>query len=237
MQRLTGKIAWVTGAGSGIGEEPEPACARAREGASVMLTGRRKEPLDRRCSPHCERRRNGACPSRGTCLAPKTHQRLRGRSKRSSAASTSWSTTRRVQHSRPELEAPRRPASRISSGRTCRALSMARSRLHLPIMRKQKDGVIINIASIAGRFVSTQPGVGYIAAKHGVVALSHSINMEECRNGIRATALCPGEVATPIIAKRPVPVSDEDKARMLQSEDIWRPHSLYRLPPSARVPE
>ena len=61
----------------------------------------------------------------------------------------------------------------------------------LPIMRKQKDGVIINIASIAGRFVSTQPGVGYIAAKHGVVALSHSINMEECRNGIRATALCP----------------------------------------------
>jgi NAD(P)-dependent dehydrogenase (short-subunit alcohol dehydrogenase family) len=90
----------------------------------------------------------------------------------------------------------------------------------LPIMRKQKDGVIINIASIAGRFVSTQPGVGYIAAKHGVVALSHSINMEECRNGIRANALCPGEVATPIIAKRPVPVSDEDKARMLQSEGI-----------------
>jgi NADP-dependent 3-hydroxy acid dehydrogenase YdfG len=90
----------------------------------------------------------------------------------------------------------------------------------LPIMRKQKDGVIINIASIAGRFVSTQPGVGYIAAKHGVVALSHSINMEECRNGIRSTALSPGEVATPILAKRPVPVSDEDKARMLQSEDL-----------------
>ena len=90
----------------------------------------------------------------------------------------------------------------------------------LPIMRRQKDGVIINIASIAGRVVSTQPGVGYIAAKHGVVALSHSINMEECRNGIRSTALSPGEVATPILAKRPVPVSDEDKARMLQSEDL-----------------
>src|SRR6185437_146850 len=63
----------------------------------------------------------------------------------------------------------------------------------LPIMRRQKDGV---------------------------VALSHSINMEECRNGIRSTALSPGEVATPILAKRPVPVSDEDKARMLQSEDL-----------------
>ena len=41
------------------------ALALAREGASVMLTGRRKEPLRGRCSPHCERRRNGACPSRG----------------------------------------------------------------------------------------------------------------------------------------------------------------------------
>src|SRR6202020_2565504 len=58
----------------------------------------------------------------------------------------------------------------------------------LPIMRKQKDGVIINTASIAGRVVSTQPGAGYIAAKHGVVALSHSINMEECRQLAPASA-------------------------------------------------
>ena len=44
MKRLTGKVAWVTGAGSGIGEAG--ALALGQEGASVMLTGRRKEPLE-----------------------------------------------------------------------------------------------------------------------------------------------------------------------------------------------
>src|ERR1700733_1036016 len=44
MKQLDGKIAWVTGAGSGIGEAA--AIALAAEGATVVLTGRRREPLD-----------------------------------------------------------------------------------------------------------------------------------------------------------------------------------------------
>src|SRR5205085_11946069 len=56
----------------------------------------------------------------------------------------------------------------------------------LPIMRIQQDGVIIHTASWAGRFVSPLSGSGYTAAKHALVAASHSINMEECRNGIRS---------------------------------------------------
>ena len=43
MAMLTGKVAWVTGAGSGIGQAA--AIALAKEGATVVLTGRRKEPL------------------------------------------------------------------------------------------------------------------------------------------------------------------------------------------------
>jgi NADP-dependent 3-hydroxy acid dehydrogenase YdfG len=49
--------------------------------------------------------------------------------------------------------------------------------------------------------------------------MSHSINMEECVNGIRSCVVCPGEVATPILDKRPVPVSAEDRARMVQPAD------------------
>jgi NADP-dependent 3-hydroxy acid dehydrogenase YdfG len=52
-----------------------------------------------------------------------------------------------------------------------------------------------------------------------VVAMSHSINMEECVNGIRSCAVCPGEVATPILDKRPVPVTKADRDKMVQAAD------------------
>ena len=53
-----------------------------------------------------------------------------------------------------------------------------------------------------------------------MVAMNESLNMEEAKNGIRATALCPGEVATPILENRPVKLSEAEKAAMLQSEDL-----------------
>jgi NADP-dependent 3-hydroxy acid dehydrogenase YdfG len=90
----------------------------------------------------------------------------------------------------------------------------------LPFMRAQQDGVLIHTASMAGRTVSPLSGAGYTAAKHGVVAMSHTINMEECVNGIRSCVICPGEVATPILDRRPNPVSAEDRAKMVQSADV-----------------
>jgi NADP-dependent 3-hydroxy acid dehydrogenase YdfG len=90
----------------------------------------------------------------------------------------------------------------------------------LPLMRAQKDGVLIHTASWAGRYISPMSGPAYTAAKHAVVAMSHTINIEEFDNGIRSSVICPGEVATPILDHRPVPVSPEDRARMLQAEDL-----------------
>ena len=88
-------------------------------------------------------------------------------------------------------------------------------RAALPHMRQRNWGRIVNIASTHGLVASVEKSA-YVAAKHGVVAMSHAINMEEFVNGIRSTVLCPGEVATPILDRRPVPVSAEDRARMLQ---------------------
>jgi NADP-dependent 3-hydroxy acid dehydrogenase YdfG len=50
--------------------------------------------------------------------------------------------------------------------------------------------------------------------------MSHTINLEECLNGIRSCVLCPNEVATPIMANRPVPEKPETLARMLQPQDM-----------------
>ena len=96
------------------------------------------------------------------------------------------------------------------------------TRAVLPSMRARKDGVIINVASWAGHFVSQMTGPAYTATKHAVVALTHSFNMDECKNGLRACCLSPGEVATPIMKQRPVPPSAEVMARMLQPEDLGR---------------
>jgi len=71
---------------------------------------------------------------------------------------------------------------------------------------------------MAGRNIGLLSGPGYVAAKHAVVAMSHTINMEECVNNIRSTALLPGEVNTPIMKNRPNPLTPEDLARMLQPE-------------------
>jgi NADP-dependent 3-hydroxy acid dehydrogenase YdfG len=92
----------------------------------------------------------------------------------------------------------------------------------LPGMRKRKDGVIINISSWAGRYASVLTGPAYNATKRAVIAVSESFNMEECANGIRATSILPGEVATPILEKRPVPPPAEERARMAQAEDFGK---------------
>ena len=108
----------------------------------------------------------------------------------------------------------------------------------LPAMRAQKDGLVINVSSWAGRYPSTLTGAAYNATKRAVIALTETINAEECINGIRATSLLPGEVATPIMEKRPVPPPKAERERMLQAEDLGQTILyLASLPPRACVNE
>jgi NADP-dependent 3-hydroxy acid dehydrogenase YdfG len=215
MGSLDKKIAWVTGAGSGIGQAA--AVALAREGATVVLTGRRREALEETAAQIAAAGGKSAVKP-GDMMKAKTVQSIAkfiqdkyGRldilvnNAGLNIRERSWKQLQ------PE-GVDEVVGANLSSAFYCAAAA-------LPMMRKQKDGVLIHTSSMAGRWVSPLSGPAYNAAKHGVVAMSHSINMEECVNGIRSCVVCPGEVATPILDKRPVPVSKEDRAKMVQSED------------------
>ena len=216
MDRLKDKIAWVTGAGSGIGQAA--AIALAREGAKVVLSGRREAPL-RETAARIEGGRGTAVVEPGDLTDPAAASRAAESIRKRFGRLDILVNNAGVNISRrtwAELDAP--GVDQVVDGNLSSAFYCVLA--SLPIMRAQKDGVLIHTASMAGRSVGPLSGATYTAAKHGVVGMSHSINCEECVNGIRSTVICPGEVATPILDRRPVPVSAEDRARMLQSEDV-----------------
>ncbi len=216
MQRLAGKIAWVTGAGSGIGEAA--ALKLAEEGAVLVLTGRRAAPLEALAARI--RAAGGTAEVQPADLMEKDAVKavgafIAGRFGRLDILVNNAGlniTPRRWSVLSPE-GVDELVRGNLSSAMYCVTVA-------LPLMRAQKDGVLIHTASMAGRVISPLSGAGYTAAKHGVVAMSHTINMEEGVNGIRSCVVCPGEVATPILDKRPNPVSAEERARMVQSEDV-----------------
>jgi NADP-dependent 3-hydroxy acid dehydrogenase YdfG len=108
----------------------------------------------------------------------------------------------------------------------------------LPTMRARRDGVIINISSVAGKRAALLGGVAYNASKFAMSALGTSVALEEKDNGIRVTNIYPGEVETPILDMRPEPVSAERRATMLQPEDVAAAVlMIVNLPPRAHIPE
>ena len=90
----------------------------------------------------------------------------------------------------------------------------------LPQMRARKSGLIVNIVSDAAKQASAKAGPAYVMSKFGLVGLTQSINAEERPNGIRACAILPGDIDTPLLDKRPAPPDAAARARMLRAEDV-----------------
>ena len=104
----------------------------------------------------------------------------------------------------------------------------------LPAMRAAGSGMIVNVASVAGKQTSLSGGVAYSAAKHGVFVLTETLNQSEARRGIRACVVAPGGVDTPAHAWRPQPV----RATMLKAEQVARAvRYAVEQPPGTLVTE
>ena len=100
----------------------------------------------------------------------------------------------------------------------------------LPLLR-EAHGLVVSLASVAGTIPSPSLPV-YGASKAAVIQFTQTINRAEEKNGVRATAISPGFVDTPMTDFAPVP-----KERMIRAEDCAEiVQLLLRLSPYARIP-
>jgi NADP-dependent 3-hydroxy acid dehydrogenase YdfG len=212
-----GKVVWITGGGSGIGLAGGIELAKA--GAHVIISGRSRETLSA-----SEKQIKAAGSGESIALDVSDQQEV---------AKAGAEITKR--HGRVDvlinsagINHPKRNFRNVSIDGWNQIVAVNLSGMFycvqavLPGMRERKDGLIINVSSWFGRYWNTLGGPGYNATKHAVVSLTETINVEEAANGIRATCILPGEVATPILEKRPVPPPPHERARMLQAEDLGR---------------
>lgn len=97
------------------------------------------------------------------------------------------------------------------------------SKAFLPGMLARKYGVIINLASIGG-MVGVRDRVAYCATKFAVVGITKSMALDHATEGVRINCICPGRVETPFVSARLKEYPDPEKAyrEMSASQPIGR---------------
>ena len=230
---LSGKVAWITGGGSGIGLAG--AIELSRAGAHVVISGRSKETL-----AAAEKQLKAA--GKGEAIA----MDVADQAEVAKAAAAILKRHGRIDIlvNSAGINLPKRNFRNVSVDGWDQIVAINLSGMFycchavLPAMRERKEGLVINVSSWAGRYASTLTGPGYNATKRAVIALTEQINLEEATHYIRATSVLPGEAATPILEKRPVPPPQEERDKMLQPEDLGRTIAfIASLPPRVCINE
>jgi 3-hydroxybutyrate dehydrogenase len=100
------------------------------------------------------------------------------------------------------------------------------TRLALAVMRKNKWGRIINIASAHG-LVGSPFKSAYVAAKHGILGLTKVVALETAEDGITCNAVCPGYVYTPLVEAQ---IESQAKAHGIPRDEVIRDVLLAQQP-------
>ncbi len=219
-QKLTGKVALITGASSGIGEAT--AMALAAEGAAVAVSARREDRLQdlvKRITDSGGKAYPIAADVSEETQANEIVQKAQQELGRVDILVNNAGVMLLGMIEGANTEDWRRMINTNVLG------LMYATHAAIPIMKQQGGGHIVNISSVAGRVARAGSGV-YNASKWGVVAFSEALRQEVLKYKIRVTIIEPGAVATELTQHITDPVakkSSEDFAKSitpLESEDI-----------------
>ena len=193
MQKLQGKVAVVTGAGSGMGRSI--AALFAEEGAKVIAADINQESLN---SVIDEIRSSGgeAKPVISDVTKEDDVQNM------IDEAVNTYGTLDILVNNAGIMD-NFAPAEKVTDHLWEKVFAvnstgpMRTIRKALPIFMEKKAGVIINIASVGG-LVGSRAGAAYTSSKHALVGLTKNVGFQYVEHGIRCNAIAPGSVRTNI---------------------------------------
>jgi meso-butanediol dehydrogenase/(S,S)-butanediol dehydrogenase/diacetyl reductase len=201
--QLEGKVAIVSGGGTGIGA----ATARrfAAEGAKVVVTGRRPEPLEEVAADTVGLAVPGdaADPAHAPAVVAATRERFGGVDIVVANAGVGFGGS----------------AGDVDDERWARTIDVNLTgplrlvRAAIPALLERDGGSIVLVSSISGLVASTD-SAAYMASKVGLIGLARSLAVDYGSKGIRANALCPGWVITPM--------ADEGADELAEARGITR---------------
>ncbi|MCI0545931.1 MAG: SDR family oxidoreductase [Candidatus Rokubacteria bacterium] len=216
MKQLEGKVAIVTGGGTGIGRST--ALMLAAEGAEVIVAGRRRAPLDEVVAEI--ERAGGRAWARGADLERREECEALGRAAVAERRGVDILVNNAGHSSRV------RNIQWLTQAEWDSVLAVnltgvyALTQAVLPSMIERGGGTIVTVSSLAALQPGLLSGAVYGAAKAGVRNLMAYLHNTFRDKGIRATTVLPAEVDTPIMDLRPVPPDEKARATMMAAEDV-----------------
>ncbi len=218
MFELTGKIAFVTGAGSGIGAAIAELFARA--GATLFVA----DVNAATAADTVQRIRAGGGQAGATVVDVRDERSC------ASAAAAAIGAAGRIDivvnnagvgHVGTMLTTTGEELDRLYAVNVRGTFNVTRA--FLPAMIERRSGVFINMASIAG-LLGIRDRIAYSMTKFAVVGLTKSMALDHATQGIRVNCICPGRVETPFVAARLKEYPDPEKAyrEMASTQAIGR---------------
>lgn len=204
MTRLSGKVALITGGGTGIGRAI--ALAFAREGASVSVAGRRLEKLREVISEIQKQGGAGLAIECDVTRARDVERAVKGTVERfgrlnvlvNNAGTLHVSTVEGIN----EEEWDRVMTVNVKG-------PFLMSRAVLPEFRKCSGGAIVNIGSVLG-LVAMKDRAAYCASKGGVTMLTKAMAIDHGPHNIRVNCICPGDTDTGMLREEARQLGEEN---------------------------